>query len=52
MTDASCKKKKKFMVDDAEDEWLHPPNHFDYIHTRHTVQGFRNWPKLMERALR
>ncbi|KKY24888.1 putative methyltransferase domain-containing protein [Diplodia seriata] len=42
----------KFMVDDAEDEWLHPRNHFDYIHTRHTVQGFRNWPKLFERALR
>ncbi|KAK0663248.1 Secondary metabolism regulator LAE1 [Lasiodiplodia hormozganensis] len=42
----------KFMVDDAEDEWLHPRNTFDYIHTRHTVQGFRNWPKLFERALR
>ncbi|GME33718.1 methyltransferase domain-containing protein [Neofusicoccum parvum] len=42
----------KFMVDDAEDEWLHPRDHFDYIHTRHTVQGFRNWPKLMQRALR
>ncbi|KAF2140297.1 uncharacterized protein K452DRAFT_310055 [Aplosporella prunicola CBS 121167] len=42
----------KFIVDDAEDEWLHPRNHFDYVHTRHTVQGFRNWPKLMRRALR
>ncbi|KAK8153883.1 S-adenosyl-L-methionine-dependent methyltransferase [Phyllosticta citrichinensis] len=42
----------KFMVDDAEDDWLHPRNHFDYIHTRHTVQGFRNWPQLMRRAFK
>ncbi|KAF2087635.1 S-adenosyl-L-methionine-dependent methyltransferase [Saccharata proteae CBS 121410] len=41
----------KFMVDDAEDEWLHPQNHFDLVHTRHTVQAFRNWPQLFQRAL-
>jgi Methyltransferase domain len=40
----------KFMVDDAESEWLHPPNHFDYIHTRHTIQAFRDWPNLYASA--
>lgn len=38
------------MVDDAESEWLYPENHFDYVHTRHTIQAFKNWPLLMERA--
>ncbi|KAK5019858.1 methyltransferase domain-containing protein [Cryomyces antarcticus] len=42
----------KFMVDDAESEWLNSPNYFDYVHTRHTVQGFRDWPLLMRRAFR
>lgn len=37
----------KFMVDDLESPWLRPLNHFDYIHGRHTVQGIRDWPKLM-----
>jgi hypothetical protein len=40
----------KFMVDDAESEWLYPQNFFDYIHTRHTIQAFHNWPVLFERA--
>ncbi|KAI9732977.1 MAG: hypothetical protein M1818_007410 [Claussenomyces sp. TS43310] len=37
----------KFMVDDVESPWLHPPDHFDYVHSRHTVMAIRNWPKLM-----
>ncbi|OCK75620.1 S-adenosyl-L-methionine-dependent methyltransferase [Lepidopterella palustris CBS 459.81] len=41
----------KFMVDDVESEWLYPNNHFDYIHTRHTVQAFRKWPVLFSRAM-
>ncbi|QDS70612.1 hypothetical protein FKW77_000433 [Venturia effusa] len=41
----------KFMVDDAESEWLHPRDSFDLIHTRHTIQAFRNWPQIFERAL-
>lgn len=40
----------KFMVDDAEAEWLHPRNSFDLVHTRHTIQAFRNWPQIFERA--
>jgi len=42
----------KFMVDDAESEWLHKPDFFDYIHTRHTIQAFRDWPTLYSRAYR
>ncbi|KAK3994973.1 hypothetical protein QBC44DRAFT_37791 [Cladorrhinum sp. PSN332] len=41
----------RFMVDDVESPWLHPRNHFDYVHSRHTVMGIKNWPKLMRRAL-
>ncbi|KAK0628563.1 S-adenosyl-L-methionine-dependent methyltransferase [Bombardia bombarda] len=39
----------RFMVDDVE--WLHPRDHFDYIHARHTVMAIKNWPQLMRRAL-
>lgn len=41
----------RFMVDDVESPWLHPKNHFDYIHSRHMVLGIRDWPKLMRQAL-
>ncbi|KAH7175529.1 S-adenosyl-L-methionine-dependent methyltransferase [Dactylonectria macrodidyma] len=41
----------RFMVDDVESPWLHPRNHFDYIHTRHTVMGIKDWPRLFRRAL-
>ena len=41
----------RFMVDDAESPWLHPRNHFDYIHTRHTVMGIKDWPKMFRRSL-
>jgi len=40
----------RFMVDDVESPWLHPRNHFDYIHTRHTVMGIKDWPTLIERS--
>ncbi|KAJ4315587.1 hypothetical protein N0V84_008297 [Fusarium piperis] len=41
----------RFMVDDVESPWLHPRNHFDYIHSRHTVMAVKDWPKLFQRAL-
>ncbi|KAK3939454.1 S-adenosyl-L-methionine-dependent methyltransferase [Diplogelasinospora grovesii] len=41
----------RFMVDDVESLWLHPRNHFDYIHARHTVMAIKDWPRLMMRAL-
>jgi len=40
----------KFFVDDAESEWPNEPNFFDYIHTRHTIQAFHDWPTLFSRA--
>ncbi|KAL6854020.1 S-adenosyl-L-methionine-dependent methyltransferase [Trichoderma novae-zelandiae] len=41
----------RFMVDDVESPWLHPRNHFDYIHSRHTVMAIRDWSRLFRRAL-
>ncbi|KAL3422653.1 methyltransferase [Phlyctema vagabunda] len=41
----------KFMVDDVESEWLRPADFFDYVHSRHTVMGIRDWPKLMRSVL-
>ncbi|KAI6775362.1 hypothetical protein HG530_002120 [Fusarium avenaceum] len=40
-----------FMVDDVESTWLYPQDHFDYIHSRHTVQAIRDWPQLFGNAL-
>lgn len=39
-----------FVVDDAESDWIYPDNHFDYIHTRHTVMAIKDWPKLYRTA--
>ncbi|KAF4462215.1 methyltransferase [Fusarium albosuccineum] len=41
----------RFMVDDVESPWLHPGNHFDYIHSRHTVMAIKDWPRLFQRSL-
>lgn len=40
----------RFLVDDVESSWLHPRNHFDYIHSRHTVMAIRDWHRLLEQA--
>ncbi|KAF4634763.1 hypothetical protein G7Y89_g3338 [Cudoniella acicularis] len=40
----------KFMVDDAESPWLHPPNTFDFVHCRHMASSIKNWPKLLGEA--
>ncbi|KAH8723515.1 S-adenosyl-L-methionine-dependent methyltransferase [Phaeosphaeriaceae sp. PMI808] len=42
----------KFMVDDAESEWVSPLNHFHYIHTRHMIHALRDWPQLLGRSIR
>ncbi|KPM39190.1 hypothetical protein AK830_g7374 [Neonectria ditissima] len=41
----------RFMVDDVESPWLHPRNHFDYVHSRHTVMAIKDWNRLFRRAL-
>ncbi|KAI6088454.1 S-adenosyl-L-methionine-dependent methyltransferase [Hypoxylon rubiginosum] len=38
----------RFMVDDVESPWLHPKNHFDYIHSRHTIMAIKDWDKLLK----
>ncbi|GAB0133495.1 hypothetical protein EsDP_00001902 [Epichloe bromicola] len=40
----------RFMVDDVESPWLYPRNHFDYIHSRHTVMAIKDWDRLYRRA--
>ncbi|KND89921.1 Phosphoethanolamine N-methyltransferase 1 [Tolypocladium ophioglossoides CBS 100239] len=40
----------RFLVDDIESPWLHHRNHFDYIHSRHTVMAVRDWMRLFRRA--
>jgi hypothetical protein len=40
----------RFVVDDIEDEWIYPENHFDYIHIRHTLHSIRKPAALMETA--
>ena len=40
----------KFMVEDAEAEWLFPDNSLDYIHIRHMTAAIRDWPALLSRA--
>lgn len=40
----------RFMVDDAEADWVIPPNSLDYIHIRHMTSSIRDWPALLSRA--
>ncbi|OHW97588.1 methyltransferase domain-containing protein [Colletotrichum incanum] len=40
----------KFEVDDFESPWLYPANHFDYIHSRHTVMAIKDWAVLFQRS--
>ncbi|PHH65201.1 hypothetical protein CDD81_3060 [Ophiocordyceps australis] len=40
----------RFVVDDVESPWLYQRNHFDYIHSRHTVMAVRDWTRLFRRA--
>jgi hypothetical protein len=42
----------RFLVDDIESPWLHPPNHFDLIHSRHIVMAIKDWPRLLKNAYR
>ncbi|KAH6604622.1 hypothetical protein Trco_006329 [Trichoderma cornu-damae] len=40
----------QFMVDDAEAEWVIPPDSLDYVHIRHMTSSIRDWPTLLSRA--
>jgi SAM-dependent methyltransferase len=40
-----------FEVDDAENDWLWPQNHFDYIHFRCMVGAICDWEQFLIRCL-
>ncbi|KAL1383456.1 S-adenosyl-L-methionine-dependent methyltransferase [Phyllosticta capitalensis] len=42
----------RFELDDANDEWTHAPNSFDFIHIRSLFGCITSWPTLYARALR
>lgn len=39
-----------FILDDIESDWLYRENHFDYIHSRHTIMAIKDWTQLFSRA--
>jgi hypothetical protein len=42
----------KFLVDDAEAEWVWEPNSIDYIHARHMSNAIKDVPRLLQQAYR
>ena len=42
----------KFEVDDAEQAWTFPENHFDLVHTRIMNGSLRDWAGFMKQAFR
>jgi len=42
----------KFLVDDAEAEWLYAENSLDYVHIRHMSIAIKDWPRLLAQAYR
>ncbi|KAH8152343.1 uncharacterized protein LAJ45_03770 [Morchella importuna] len=41
-----------FVIDDCEEEWPFPDNHFDLIHIRNLSGAVRDWKKLYAQAFR
>ncbi|KAF6820959.1 methyltransferase domain-containing protein [Colletotrichum sojae] len=42
----------RFIIDDAEAEWLHPDNSVDFVHLRHMAPAIKDWPRLLAQAYR
>lgn len=42
----------KFEVDDAEEPWIHPTDHFDLVHVRALYGAIADWPAFYRNALR
>jgi len=40
----------EFVVDDAEAEWVYPPDHFDLVHLRNMAVAVKDWPKIISQA--
>lgn len=41
----------EFVLEDAEDEWLHAANHFDLVHLRNMEGAFSDWDLIYQQAL-
>jgi hypothetical protein len=42
----------QFIIDDIEDHWTYPLDHFDLVHLRVMVAHMRNLPKLFDQCYR
>ncbi|KAK2008971.1 methyltransferase domain-containing protein [Colletotrichum eremochloae] len=42
----------RFIVDDAEAEWLWPANSVDFVHARHMCMAIKDWPRMLSQAHR
>ncbi|KAK4182825.1 S-adenosyl-L-methionine-dependent methyltransferase [Podospora australis] len=40
-----------FFVDDFDEDWVDPPNKYDFIHIRHTMHSIRDPKALFDRAM-
>ncbi|KAK1675459.1 methyltransferase domain-containing protein [Colletotrichum godetiae] len=40
----------RFVVDDAEADWVWPPSSLDFVHARHMCMAVKNWPHLLSQA--
>jgi len=40
----------RFIVDDAEAEWVWPANSIDFVHARHMCMAIKDWPRLLSQA--
>lgn len=41
----------RFLVDDAEQPWVTPPDTYDYIHIRNMATAIKNWDSLFAEVL-
>lgn len=39
-----------FLIDDIEDEWAYPADHFDLVHIRCLMGSIKDWPALYRQA--
>ncbi|KAK6345717.1 hypothetical protein TWF718_007626 [Orbilia javanica] len=40
----------QYEIDDFNDEWVHPANHFDFIHGRALYGSVKNWDQLLRKV--
>ena len=42
----------KFEVEDAEQPFARPTDHFDFVHVRNLAQGITDWPAFVAQIFR